>query len=334
MESKMTDIEEYDLSRITPRSGICIIGKTACGKSTLMYDIMLRLASRFYLGLAMTPSLSSYQKFQSCIPRHFIKEPVTSELETFVDLVRQDHRHRMNGEIEQREYFFIADDCGFDKQFMNSKVLRQMMMNGRNFNLFRLLVIQYLMAIGPDLRSNIDLIFLFWDNNVNNQKKMHANWFSFIPFPKWQKMFATVTRNYGTMVLDVRKCAVSHNYRDCVFFYRAEMHDLEPFQMCHPSFFEISNKTFIDRDSATQVMARTGGGAAAAPRVASDDDDNESQVRLISIDGEIMSQVGSTPARRRSLVVHRPGHFDPVHHGHSSLPIGHGVEFDDDEDDE
>jgi len=314
----MTDISEYDLEQITPRTGVCIIGKTACGKSTLMYDIMHRLAPRFYLGLAMTPSLSSYQKFQSCIPRHFIKEPVTTDLESFVDLMRHDHRHRLNAQLDEREYFFIADDCGFDKQFMNSKVLRQMMMNGRNFNLFRLLVIQYLMAIGPDLRSNIDLIFLFWDNNVNNQKKMHANWFSFIPFPKWQKMYATVTRNYGTMVLDVRRCAVSHDYRDCVFFYRAEMYDLVPFQMCHPSFFQISDKTFIDRDGVTQVIAETRESAGAC--VAEDD---ENQIRLISVDGDIISQVGGGPTRRRSLLHPR---FD-------SFAVNHNcdddVEFDD-----
>jgi len=266
----------------------------------------------------MTPSLSSYQKFQSCIPRHFIKEPVTTDLESFVDLMRHDHRHRLNAQLDEREYFFIADDCGFDKQFMNSKVLRQMMMNGRNFNLFRLLVIQYLMAIGPDLRSNIDLIFLFWDNNVNNQKKMHANWFSFIPFPKWQKMYATVTRNYGTMVLDVRRCAVSHDYRDCVFFYRAEMYDLVPFQMCHPSFFQISDKTFIDRDGVTQVIAETRESAGAC--VAEDD---ENQIRLISVDGDIISQVGGGPTRRRSLLHPR---FD-------SFAVNHNcdddVEFDD-----
>lgn len=270
MINESLDIDEFDLSRITVDTGILIVGKTACGKSTLMYNIMAQLASQFDFGKAMTPTLSSRKRFESCMPRQFIEKQSIDGLQSYMDYVKDKYDKDDATGKEKKKTYIICDDTAFDEKFMNSTTLKELMMNARQFGMFRMLVLQYLMTIKPGLRSNADFVFVFWDNNSANQKKIHINWFGMVPYPKFRELFSMATQNFGTIVIDVRKSAISRDWHDCVFWYRAK-EEHPTFQMCQPDFFKLGRRTMVSEDRKP-------------------DQASSSRVRLIDTDGNVVSE--------------------------------------------
>jgi hypothetical protein len=272
LDTNNLDIEEFDLSNITPDSGVGILGKTHCGKSVLMYLIMYSLSKHFNYGKAMSPTLSSRKKFESCMPLHFIDNPSVDELTAFISVVKETYIDEDRRGQRHRRSYFIADDTAFDKQFMGAKVLKDLMMNGRNYNCFRMLVLQYICGIGPDLRSNLDYLFVFWHNSKRDQRAIYETWFSMMDRKVFNLVFAKATENYGCLVIDMRKANTTRDWHNCVYWFRVPEKyaagGLPEFRMCDDDFFNISRRVIVREHEQRQ---RTAG----------------ETVRLIDVDGNV-----------------------------------------------
>ena len=74
--------------------------------------------------------------------------------------------HKMNGgEITtDPRAFLILDDCLYDNTWAKDKFMRSVFMNGRHFKLLFLLTMQYALGIPPNLRTNIDFVFILREN--------------------------------------------------------------------------------------------------------------------------------------------------------------------------
>jgi hypothetical protein len=78
---------------------------------------------------------------------------------------------------------------------------------------------QYCMDLPPDLRANIDFVFLLRENIVANQMKLWKNFFGIFPtFQSFQETFMACTENYECLVLD--NTSKSNKIEDCVFWYK------------------------------------------------------------------------------------------------------------------
>ena len=54
-------------------------------------------------------------------------------------------------------------------------------MNGRHFKILFLITMQYPLGIPPNLRSNIDYVFILRDNTVGNRKRIYENYAGMFP---------------------------------------------------------------------------------------------------------------------------------------------------------
>ena len=54
-------------------------------------------------------------------------------------------------------------------------------MNGRHVKLMLYLTMQYCMDLSPDLRANIDYIFVLRENILANKEKIYKNFFGIFP---------------------------------------------------------------------------------------------------------------------------------------------------------
>ena len=54
---------------------------------------------------------------------------------------------------------------------MSDKNIRCIFMNGRHYKIFLLITMQHGLGLPPDLRSNIDYVFIFRNNIVKSVKK-------------------------------------------------------------------------------------------------------------------------------------------------------------------
>ena len=248
-------VQYFDMEQIMPGASILIIGKRCSGKSNLLFDIMSRIAPWFSYGLALTPTQSSKAKFSRCIPSLFIDRQSPERLENYVKQVNSFYDAAVGGGKEPKKTFLLCDDTAFDKKFMNSKTLSEVFLNGRNFGMTCILVLQYLMRVGPDLRCNADFVFVFWDNTDLNQENIRKFWFNMMPKEIFTDVFSAVTKDYSCMVMDVRKSATSRDWKECVFWYKATLADEIPsFQMCEPDFFKMNDFCKVEGASDRKVQ--------------------------------------------------------------------------------
>lgn len=93
-------------------------------------------------------------------------------------------------------------------------------MNGRHWDLFVLITIQYIMDMTTEIRTNTDYIFALKDNIVKNRERLFTEYFGNFPsFAVFDALFLEVTQDYRCLVLDNTK--PSTQIEDTVFWYVA-----------------------------------------------------------------------------------------------------------------
>jgi len=99
--------------------------------------------------------------------------------------------------------------------------MRELFMNGRHWDLFVLLSMQYIMDVTPEIRSNTDYLFALKDGNKKNRMKLYEEYFGmFASFAIFDSLFCSVTQDYRCLVLD--NTVPTTNVEECVFWYKAE----------------------------------------------------------------------------------------------------------------
>lgn len=81
---------------------------------------------------------------------------------------------------------------------------------------------QYCMDLSPDLRANVDYVFILRENVIQNREKLYKSFFGIFPtFDMFNQVMNACTENYDCLVLD--NTSKSNKIQDCVFWYKASM---------------------------------------------------------------------------------------------------------------
>ena len=101
------------------------------------------------------------------------------------------------------------------------KNMRSVFMNGRHFKLLFLLTMRYALGIPPNLRTNIDYVFILRENYVSNRKRLYEHYAGMFPtFEMFCQVMDQCTENYECLVINNN--AKSNKLSDQVFWYKAE----------------------------------------------------------------------------------------------------------------
>jgi len=137
--------------------------------------------------------------------------------------------------------FLILDDCLYDASWIQQESTRYVFMNGRHIDLMTIITMQYPLGITPNLRTNVDFVFILRENILNNRKRIYDNYSGMFPtFDLFCQFMDQCTENYECMV--ICNGVQSNRLEDQVFWYKAADHP--PFQMCDSSLW-ANNKPFI-----------------------------------------------------------------------------------------
>jgi len=83
---------------------------------------------------------------------------------------------------------------------------------------------QYALGIPPNLRTNIDYIFILRENYVSNRKRLYEHYAGMFPnFEMFCQVMDQCTENFECLV--IHNNAKSNKLTDQVFWYKAEPHD-------------------------------------------------------------------------------------------------------------
>ena len=124
-------------------------------------------------------------------------------------------------------------------------------MNGRHFNVFFMLTMQYVMDLPPALRANVDYVFILRENIIQNREKLYKSFFGIFPsFDMFCKVMDACTENYECLVLD--NTVKSNKITDCVFWYKAKMH--KNFKVGAPEYWHAHKKMFNPKRSSVNRL--------------------------------------------------------------------------------
>ena len=222
-------IQYFDPTKMSRTSTVLLIGRRGSGKSTLAADIMSHNC-RISEGMCVSPTDSMTGFWKQYIPPLFIHHEYDQEITR--EFLEHQHskwkRYKSNckkegvqpeeGKVDPA--FVIYDDVTYDKTFFKNKLTRQLFMNGRHYSTFVLVTCQYLMDIGPDLRGQIDYVFILKEPSRNNREKLYEYFAGMFPsYFAFEEALRCCTDQRECMVIDNTK--QSYDVNECVFFYRA-----------------------------------------------------------------------------------------------------------------
>ena len=115
----------------------------------------------------------------------------------------------------------VLDDCLYDN-WTKDKNVRSLFMNGRHFKILFMITMQYALGIPPNLRTNIDYIFILRENYVSNRKRLYEHYAGMFPnFEMFCQVMDQCTENYECLV--IHNNAKSNKLTDQVFWYKANL---------------------------------------------------------------------------------------------------------------
>ena len=219
------ELRKFDLTEIKDDKVVVLIGKRDTGKSFLCRDILYHHAG-IPVGQVISGTEGANQFYSKIVPKLFIHDEFKTEIVQNV-LKRQktmiDKINRGEPGVDPRA-FLILDDCLYDNTWAKDKWMRSVFMNGRHYKLLFLLTMQYALGVPPNLRTNIDYVFILRENYVSNRKRLYEHYAGMFPnFDMFCQVMDQCTENYECLVINNN--AKSNKLEDQVFWYKAPEHD-------------------------------------------------------------------------------------------------------------
>lgn len=224
------------LKKFNPKSigdnRVCVfVGKRGTGKTTLVTDVLYN-KKHIPCGVVMSGTEEGNSYYQEFVPDLFFYNDYERDV---VEKVITRQRLMAKQKKPNSDVFILLDDCMYDKKMIRDKCIRAIFMNGRHWKLFFMLTMQYCMDLSPDLRANIDYVFILRENIIQNREKIYKNFFGIFPsFDMFNQVMNACTENYECLVLD--NTSKSNKIEDVVFWYKAKMYK--------PGDFRIGNDQY------------------------------------------------------------------------------------------
>ena len=232
-------LKRFDIREIKDDKVVVLIGKRDTGKSFLCKDILAHhtgipagqvisgteAANSFYGKIV--PKLFIYDEYEPGIIERLLKRQ-RMMIERCKDCPSTDPRA-----------FLVLDDCLYDNSWTKDKNVRSLFMNGRHFKILFMITMQYALGIPPNLRTNIDYVFILRENYVSNRKRLYEHYAGMFPnFEMFCQVMDQCTENYECLV--IHNNAKSNKLTDQVFWYKAENQD--DYKLCSPDHWNYSKE--------------------------------------------------------------------------------------------
>jgi len=211
-----------------PDGSVCVfIGKRKTGKSCAIRDLMYH--KRYYpMGMIISGSEFVNPFFCDFFPDKYIMESYDDD--AIKNVIKRQKKIKKYAEQQKKlgkrevdsRFFLVFDDCLHDaNKWKKAEPIKSIFMNGRHFGLFFLLSFQYVIGIPPNLRTNIDYVFIFRDSSRSNRYKL---WKEFGAAIHEFKLFCAIMDN-----LDEFECivicldATKTKFEDQIMYWKATL---------------------------------------------------------------------------------------------------------------
>lgn len=243
------ELKKFNMREITFKATenkgpvVVLIGRRDTGKSYLVRDLL------FYhqdipIGTVISGTEAGNGFYSSHVPKLFIHdeyntaiiENILKRQKTVLKQIKKEMETYKRTNIDPRA-FVILDDCLYDAGWAKDKLMRLLFMNGRHWKVMLVITMQYPLGIPPNLRTNIDYVFILREPYIANRKRIYENYAGMFPtFDGFCQVMDQCTENYECLVINNN--SKSNNLHDQIFWYKAEPHG--PFKLGSKEFWELS----------------------------------------------------------------------------------------------
>ena len=249
------ELKKFDMGQITFKPNenqgpvVVLIGRRDTGKSYLVRDL-LYYHQDIPIGTVISGTEAGNGFYGAHVPKLFIHdeyntaiiENILKRQRTVLKQVKKEVELYKKSNIDSRA-FCILDDCLFDSSWTKDKMMRLLFMNGRHWKIILIITMQYPLGIPPNLRTNIDYVFILREPYISNRKRIWENYAGMFPtFESFCQVMDQCTENYECLV--VNNNAKSNKLQDQIFWYKADPHG--PFKLGAKEFWEISKELNSD----------------------------------------------------------------------------------------
>ena len=245
-------VRKFDPSTMKPGRITVLIGARGRGKSVCLRDLMFHQKDKVDFGIAMTPTEESIQHFRKCMPDSWIYRQYQHD--KIEDLINVQRKTLKSGKTP-KHIFLVLDDCMYDKKILKTQAMRDVFMNGRHLKISLFIAAQYLMDLGPDLRTQIDYVVSAREFIITNKAKLWKYFYGmFDKFDDFTRVMDKCTENFGVIIMD--NTATTSNLEDCVFWYRADV-NLPEYRMGKDIYWKLSEQfSKSDRQREMEELQR------------------------------------------------------------------------------
>lgn len=242
-------IRRFNVKDIKPHRIILLVGKRGTGKSTLIRDLMYHIRKNIHLPFAMTPTEESMEMFRSCMPRCLLYDG--SSACTMRRII--EHQRKAGRRKEKQEHLLmVMDDMMYDKKVLKTPEMRDIFMNGRHLKITFVNAMQYVMDMGPDLRSQVDYVFALRENIISNLSRLWKYFFGiFNTYSDFERTFRALTEDNGCIVID--NTVKSNKIEDSVFWYKADI-NIPSYKLGRSRYWLMSQAYYRTEDQMQEIL--------------------------------------------------------------------------------
>ena len=187
------ELRKFDMKNISFKTDenngpvIVLIGRRDTGKTYLVRDL-LYYHQDIPIGTVISGTEAGNGFYSAHVPKLFIHdeyntaiiENILKRQKTVLKQIKREMETYRRSNIDPRA-FVILDDCLFDSAWTKDKMMRLLFMNGRHWKIMLIITMQYPLGIPPNLRTNIDYVFILREPYLSNRKRIYENYAGMFP---------------------------------------------------------------------------------------------------------------------------------------------------------
>ena len=254
------DLKKFDMKHISFRPDenkgpvIVLIGRRDTGKSFLVRDL-LYYHQDIPIGTVISGTEAGNGFFSAHVPKLFIHdeyntaiiENILKRQKTVLKQIKKEMEAYKRTTIDPRA-FVILDDCLYDNKWTKDKMMRLLFMNGRHWKIMLIITMQYPLGVPPNLRTNIDYVFILREPYISNRRRIWENYAGMFPtFESFCQVMDQCTENFECLVIDNN--VKSNKLHDQIFWYKADPHG--GFKLGSKEYWDISKD--INSDDEDEI---------------------------------------------------------------------------------
>jgi len=261
------ELKKFDMRQISFKASenkgpvVVLIGRRDTGKSYLVRDL-LYYQQDIPIGTVISGTEAGNGFYSEHVPKVFIHNEYSQGIIENVLRRQKQCMRQMSKEIQtfkrsniDPRAFCILDDCLYDAGWTKDKLMRLLFMNGRHWKIMLIITMQYPLGIPPNLRTNIDFVFILREPYINNRKRIYENYAGMFPtFESFCQVMDQCTENFECLVINNN--AKSNRLTDQIFWYKAEPHPT--FKLGSKEFWELSKQLPSDDEDEAYDPKATG----------------------------------------------------------------------------